>query len=111
MLKRIIVLWLSLCALATGFPVLAVDQGSRVDTHQIILRLKDDGVRRIQAVRRHEVVPDIRLPDGSPLTFIRQFDGNGIVVRLPQAVTYAQAEQIAAGALLRRLGVTGGDDA
>jgi len=96
MLKINFVLWLSLCAVATGFPVLAVDRGSNFNTHQIILRLKDDGVRRIQAVRHNEVIPDIRLPDGSSLTFVRQFDGNGIVVRLPQAVTYEQAEQIAA---------------
>ncbi|GMQ83383.1 MAG: hypothetical protein BMS9Abin06_0117 [Gammaproteobacteria bacterium] len=96
MLKRIIVLGLSLCAASTGFPVPAADQGARFDTHQIIIRLKDDGVRRIQAVRHNEVVPDISLPDGRPLTFVRQFDGNGIVVRLPRAVTYEQAEQIAA---------------
>ncbi len=96
MFKRIIVLGLSLCAAATGFPVPAVAQGARLDTHQIIIRLKDDGVRRIQAVRHNEVVPDISLPDGRPLTFVRQFDGNGIVVRLPRAVTYEQAEQIAA---------------
>jgi len=96
MLKRIIVLGLALCTAATFNPVLAAGQGARLDTHQLILRLKDDGVRRIQAVQRNEVVPDISLPDGSVLTFVRQFDGNGIVVRLPQAVTYAQAEKIAA---------------
>ncbi|HED19190.1 MAG TPA: peptidase [Gammaproteobacteria bacterium] len=96
MLKRIMVLALALCTAAGFLPVLAAGPGARLDTHQIILRLKDDGVRRMQAVRHNEVVPDIRLPDGSPLTFVRQFDGNGIVVRLPQAVTYEQAEQIAA---------------
>ncbi len=96
MFKRIIVLGVSLCAAATGFHVPAADQGARFDTHQIIIRLKDDGVRRIQAVGHNEVVPDISLPDGRPLTFVRQFDGNGIVVRLPQAVSYEQARQIAA---------------
>ena len=95
MLKRIIVLGLALYAATTGFVVLAADQGSRIDTHQIIIHLKDDGVRRIQAVRRNEVVPDIKLPDGGSLTFVRQYDGNGMVVRLPHAVTYEEARQIA----------------
>jgi len=56
-------LGLALGAATTNFPVLAADQGGRLDTHQIIIRLKDDGVRRIQAVQHNEVVPDIRLPD------------------------------------------------
>jgi len=96
MLKIIIVFGLMLCTAGVFSPVLAADRGARLDTHQIILHLKEEGVRRIQAVQRNEAVPDISLPDGSALTFVRRFDGNGIVVRLPQAVTYEQAEQIAA---------------
>jgi len=96
MIKRITGLLLSLCVSAMAFPLLAAEPGSRMDTRQIIVRLKDDGVRRIQSVRRDDVVPDLRLPDGSQLTFIRRFDGNGMVVRLPQSVTYRQAEQLAA---------------
>ncbi|GMQ83332.1 MAG: S8 family peptidase [Gammaproteobacteria bacterium] len=95
MIKRIMSLGLSLCAAATVFP-LPADQGARLDTHQIILRLKDDGVRRIQAVRHNEVVPDISLPDGRPLIFVRPFDGNGVVVRLPEAVSLQEAQAIAA---------------
>jgi serine protease len=96
MLKRIIVLGLSLCAAASVFPVLATDQGARLDTRQIILRLKDDGVRHIQAVRSSEVVPGITMPDGRPLTLVRQFDGNGLVLRLPEAVSLQEAQAIAA---------------
>ena len=96
MIKRIMVLGLSLFAAVGVSPALAADQGARHDTRQIIVRLKDDGVRRIQAARRNEAVAGISLPDGTPLTFVRPFDGNGMVVRLPQAVTYEQAEQIAA---------------
>jgi serine protease len=96
MIKRIIVLGLSLYVAAGVFQVSAADQGVRLDTQQIIVRLKDDGVRRIQAARVNEAVPGISLPDGTPLTFIRPFDGNGMVLRLPQAVTYEQAEQISA---------------
>lgn len=64
-------------------------------TDQLIIRLKDDGVRRIQSVHRNDAVPDIRLPDGRELRFVRPFDGNGMVVRLPSAVSAEQAQQIA----------------
>ncbi|MFQ5643893.1 MAG: S8 family serine peptidase [Thiogranum sp.] len=96
MIKKIMVLGLSLCAAATVFPAQATDQGARQDTHQIILRLKDDGVRRVQAARVNEAVPGISLPDGAPLTFVRPFDGNGMVMRLPQAVSLQEAQAIAA---------------
>jgi len=96
MIKKIMVLGLSLCAAAGVFQVSAADQGAKYDTQQIIVRLKDDGVRRIQAARRNEAVAGISLPDGTPLIFVRPFDGNGMVVRLPRAVTFEQAKQIAA---------------
>ncbi|HHJ16311.1 MAG TPA: hypothetical protein ENJ80_06395 [Gammaproteobacteria bacterium] len=96
MIKRITGFLLSLCAVTISYPLIASDRGLSPDTHQIIVRLRDDGVRRIQSVQRNAVVPNLRLPDGSPLTFVRTFDGNGMVVRLPEAVTYRQAEQLAA---------------
>ena len=96
MIKRIIVLGLSLFAAAGVSPVLATDQGARHDTQQIIVRLKDDGVRRMQAARRNEAVTGISLPDGTPLTFVRPFDGNGMVLRLPEAVSLQEAQAIAA---------------
>ncbi len=96
MIKRIMVLGLSLFAAAGVSPVSATDQGARHDTRQIIVRLKDDGVRRIQAARRNEAVAGISLPDGTPLTFVRPFDGNGMVVRLPKAVSLQEAQAIAA---------------
>ena len=96
MIKRIMVLGLSLCAAAGVFQVSAADQGAKYDTQQIIVRLKDDGVRRIQAARRNEAVAGISLPDGTPLTFVRPFDGNGMVLRLPEAVSLQEAQAIAA---------------
>ena len=96
MIKRIMVLGLSLCAAAGVFQVSAAGQGARLDTKQIIVRLKDDGVRRIQAARHNEAVPGISLPDGTPLTFVRPFDGNGMVLRLPEAVSLQEAQAIAA---------------
>ena len=96
MIKRIIFLGLSLCMAVTAFPLSASGQDVRLDTHQIIIRLKDDGVRLIQAARQNEAVADISLPDGGALTFVRQFDGNGMVVRLPEAVSLQDAQAIAA---------------
>ena len=87
MLKNILVVGLSLCVGLTSHPLSAADPDPRASTRQLIVRLKDDGLRHIQAVRRNDTVPDIRLSDGRPLSFIRHFNGNGMVVRLPAGVS------------------------
>jgi len=95
MLKNLLAVGLSLCVGLTSHPVSAVDTGPGASTRQLIVRLRDDGLRRIQAVRRNDTVPDIRLPDGHPLSFIRHFNGNGMVVRLPADVSLEEAQRIA----------------
>ncbi|WP_455235447.1 S8 family peptidase [Thiogranum longum] len=95
MLKRIMVLGLSLSVCLGGFSAFAADPGLRPTTQKLIIRLKNDGLRRIQSVRPEQEVPDVRLPDGRPLRFERYFDGNGMVVRLPEEVTLEDAQHIA----------------
>ncbi|MEA2080738.1 MAG: S8 family serine peptidase [Pseudomonadota bacterium] len=95
MLKTFMAVGLSLCVGLASYPVSAADPDPRASTRQLIVRLKDDGLRRIQAVRRNDTVPDIRLPDGRPLSFIRRFNGNGMVVRLPADVSLEEAQRIA----------------
>jgi serine protease len=95
MLKKLLAVGLSLCVGLTNYPVSAADPDLRASTRQLIVRLKEDGVRRIQAARRNDVVPGIRLADGRPLAFIRHFNGNGMVVRLPADVSLEEAQRIA----------------
>ncbi|MEA3244138.1 MAG: hypothetical protein U9Q19_12000, partial [Pseudomonadota bacterium] len=95
MLKNILAVGLSLGVGLAGYPVSAADPDPRASTRQLIVRLKDDGLRHIQTVRRNDTVPDIRLPDGRPLSFIRHFNGNGMVVRLPADVSLEEAQRIA----------------
>jgi len=95
MLKNILAVGLSLCVGLASYPVSAADTDPRASTRQLIVRLKDDGMRRIQAVRRNDTVPDIRLPDGRPISFVRHFNGNGMVVRLPADVSLAEAQRLA----------------
>jgi len=95
MLKNILAVGLSLCMGLASYPVSAADTDPRASTRQLIVRLKDDGMRRIQAVRRNDTVPDIRLPDGRPISFVRHFNGNGMVVRLPADVSLAEAQRLA----------------
>ena len=95
MLKNILAVGLSLCVGLGSYPVSAADTDPRASTRQLIVRLKDDGMRRIQAIRRNDAVPDIRLPDGRPISFVRHFNGNGMVVRLPADVSLEEAQRLA----------------
>jgi len=95
MLKNIWAVGLVLCVGLVSHSVPAADPDPRATTRQLIVRLKDDGLRRIQAVRRNDTVADIRLPDGRPVSFIRRFNGNGMVVRLPADVGLQEAQRIA----------------
>ncbi|HHH44645.1 MAG TPA: hypothetical protein ENK49_10955 [Gammaproteobacteria bacterium] len=95
MIKKMVFWGLSLCAVVAVFPVQATDAGIRHDTNQLIVRLKDDGFRRVQAAQVNRTVPGVQLPDGTALTFVRPFDGNGMVLRLPAAVSLQEAQAIA----------------
>ena len=95
MLKNFLAVGLVLCIGLVSDAVSAADPDPRASTHQLIIRLKDDGLRRIQAARRNDTIADIRLPDGRPVSFIRHFNGNGMVVRLPTGVDLQEAQRIA----------------
>lgn len=95
MLKHLVILAFSLGVWLINDPVPAAEPDPRASTRQLIVRLKDDGLRRIQAVRRHDSVPEIGLPDGRPLSFVRQFNGNGVVVSLPADVSLEEAQRLA----------------
>ena len=95
MLKKFLAMGLALCVGLAHYPVSEADPDPRASTRQLIVRLKDDGLRRIQAVRRNDTVPDIHLPDGRSISFVRRFNGNGMVVRLPTNVSLEEAERIA----------------
>ncbi|HFD80972.1 MAG TPA: peptidase [Gammaproteobacteria bacterium] len=94
MYKKMAALGLALCSLLS-VAVADVAAGSRWDTRQLIIRLQDDGLRRIQALQPRQPLPDLRLPDGRPLTLLRRFDGNGVVVRLPESVSLEEAQRLA----------------
>ena len=95
MLKEFLAVGLSLSVALANDPLSAADADPRASTRQLIVRLKDDGLRHIQAVHRNDSIVDIRLPDGRPLSFVRHFNGNGMVLRLPADVSLEEAQRIA----------------
>ena len=95
MLKNCMAFGLLLCIGLASYSVSAVDPDPRSRTRQLIVRLEDDGSRRIQSVRRNDSIADIRLPDGRPLSFVRHFNGSGMVLRLPADVSLEEAQRIA----------------
>ncbi|MGB5726920.1 MAG: hypothetical protein WBM52_06875, partial [Thiogranum sp.] len=74
MLNNVLAVGLSLCVGLASYPLSAADPDPGASTRQLIVRLKDDSMRRIQAVRRHDTVPGISLPDGRPLSFVRRIN-------------------------------------
>ncbi len=95
MLKLITALGLSLGVWITSCPVALSEPAGRWATNKLIIRLEADGLRRMQAVTAQGPIPEITLPDGEPVRFVRRFDGNGMVVRLPTVVTPERARQLA----------------
>lgn len=67
----------------------------RSRTQQLIIQFEDSDVRRIQSARRHQAMPDIVLPDGRQVKFLRRFDSNGAVVELPESLDLDEAQRIA----------------
>ena len=65
-------------------------------TNQLILRLADDSVRRIQSAGRGQVVPGIWLPDGRELKLVRHFGEDAVVVELPESLGFEEARALAA---------------
>lgn len=81
-------------ALLVVSPASGADRNARSMTDQLIVRLEQSSLRRIQSVRANEAVPDVRL-NGQALTFVRRFNGNGIIVRLPRQVSLEEARSMA----------------
>ena len=75
---------------------MAADRSSvQTQTRQLVIQFEDSDVRRVQSARRHQVMPDIVLPDGGSVEFLRRFDSNGAVVQLPRSVSLEEAQRIA----------------
>lgn len=96
MFKTMTTLGLSLGLCFTACSVARAEPGARWATDTLIIRFQDDGLRRAQSVRPTDFVPGITLPDGDLLRSVRRFNGDGMVVRLPRAVSPEQAQQLAA---------------
>lgn len=89
------VLGFLLCTLLMGNAASAADRDTRSTTDRLIVRLEQSSLRRIQAVRANEAVPEVRLANGQALTFVRRFNGDGIIVRLPRQVSLEEARSMA----------------
>jgi len=86
-------------SLGLVFPACSVSQAepaARWATDKLIIRFSDEGLRLAQSVRPQEFIPGIDLPGGQGLRCVRRFDDNGMVVRLPRAVSPEEAWQFAA---------------
>lgn len=71
---------------------------------QLIIQFSDSDSRRIQSVGNDQPLPDLALPDGGQLKFLRRFGDNGAVVQLPESLTSEQAQAVA-GELETRPGI------
>ncbi len=92
--KGAIVLGACLAAGLSAGTVLADNAVAHSSTSQLIVQFRDNAVRR-QSVRPHHPVPGILLPDGRPVKFLRPFNGNAMVVQLPETVSLVEAQRIA----------------
>ncbi len=68
---------------------------ARWGTDKLIIRFKNEGLRSMQSVRPQEFVPGISLSNGERLRSVRRFNADGMVVRLPRAVSPEEAWRFA----------------
>lgn len=68
---------------------------ARMRTGQLIIQFPDSSVRRLQATGAHQELPDITLPDGGKLKYLRRFGSNGAVVQLPESLALEDARRLA----------------
>ena len=69
--------------------------GVRWDTDKLIVRFEAEGLRSVQSLRPQDLLPGISLPDGQRLRSARRFNVDGMVVRLPRAVSSEEAWRLA----------------
>ncbi len=83
-----------LCAVVSAGA--AADQATaRQRTQQLIIQFKSSGEVHIQSVRADQMLPDIALPDGRGLKFLRRFESRSAVVQLPESLSLSEAEHLA----------------
>ncbi|VAW78515.1 hypothetical protein MNBD_GAMMA15-585 [hydrothermal vent metagenome] len=68
-------------------------------TKQLIIQLRDDGVRKLASVKHDAPIPGLILPDGRHLLYVRSLGDGSIVVRLPDVVSLEEADVLIAALL------------
>lgn len=79
----------------SSLSVQATGEGARAHTNQLIIQLDGSANRGIQAAGAPQSGLDLRLPDGRSVTVLRQFDGDSLVVQLPEELSLEESQQIA----------------
>ena len=95
MFKTMMVLGVSLGLVFPACSVSQAEPAARWATDKLIIRFSDEGLRQAQAVRPQDLIPGISLPDGERLRSVRRFNTDGLVVRLPRAVSPEEAWRLA----------------
>jgi serine protease len=95
MFKTMMVLGVSLGLVFPACSVSQAEPAARWATDKLIIRFSDEGLRQAQAVRPQDLIPGISLPDGERLRSVRRFNTDGLVVRLPRAVSPEEAWRVA----------------
>lgn len=95
MIKSIFSLVVLLCA---AFTEHAAASGSfaRSATNQLIVQLSDSQSGIVRQMRLADTIPGVNLPNGRALRFVRHFNRDRVIVRLPEDVSLDEAYQIAA---------------
>ena len=74
-----------------GLSVQAQGHISHVSAERLIIKLQDSGVRKSASAVSTEAVPELSLPDGRKLTYVRSMSDGSLVVRLPEGISTAEA--------------------
>jgi serine protease len=69
-------------------------------TKQLIIHLRDDGVRGAASVKPADPVPGLTLGDGRHFSYVRSLDDGGMVVQLPEVINLEEANALVAELLL-----------
>ncbi|TCK17186.1 serine protease [Thiogranum longum] len=77
-----------------GLSVQAQRHISHVSAERLIIKLQDSGVRKSASAGSSEAVPDLSLPDGRKLTYVRSMSDGSLVVRLPEGVSSEEAHAL-----------------
>lgn len=81
--------------LAWMVPDTALAAPGHPTTNRLIVRFKDTGVRRLQGARPQRAMAGMVTAAGDPLTFVRRFGANGMVLGLPDEMPLEEAQRLA----------------